>query len=274
MSVLRRNNVTERGIAGPVMLFGHGFGCSQTVWTEVADAFASTHRQVLFDYVGSGKSELSAFDAVRYSELDAYVQDLLDVCDELQLDSGITLVAHSVSCTIGLLASLRRPGLFGRMIMLGPSPCFINHLPEYRGGFEREDLTGLLELMEQNYMGWAEYLAPVAAGAPGRVASDLVDRFCSTDPLAAKAFAFATFFSDQRAVLPLVPTRCLILQHRHDVLAPLEVGDYLHHHIKGSTLRILEARGHCGHLTCPDLVIEEMRAYLGDGHSSMASCAD
>ena len=262
MDVLHRNHVTQRGTDGPVLLFAHGFGCSQTVWSEVACAFESSHREFLFDYVGSGNASAAAFDEVRYSTLSGYVQDLLEVCDALHLQSDVTLVAHSVSCTIGMLAALERPGLFGRMILLGPSPCFINHPPEYIGGFERADLTDLLTLMEENYVGWAEYLAPVAACEAGPVAADLTTRFCSTDPVAAKAFARATFFSDQRTILSRIHTPCLILQNRDDVMAPQAVGEYLHQRLQGSTLQVLDARGHCAHLSCPDLVIAAMRAYL------------
>jgi len=262
LDVLSRNNVTRHGNAGATLLFAHGFGCSQGVWHPVARAFAATHQEILFDYVGSGQSDPAAFDPQRYSTLAGYVQDLLEVCDALALASGVTLVAHSVSATIGMLASLERPGLFDRMILLGPSPCFLNHPPDYQGGFEREDLEGLLELMDQNYMGWAEYLAPIAAGAAGPVAEDLNSRFCSTDPLAARAFAQATFFSDARAVLPRVRTPCLILQHRDDLLAPLAVGEHLHRHLAGSTLRILETRGHCAHMSQPELVVAAIQDFL------------
>jgi sigma-B regulation protein RsbQ len=148
-----------------VILFAHGFGCSQSMWSGITPAFADTHRQVLFDYVGSGQSQLSAFNAARYSSLDGYAQDVLDVCDAQGLQSGVTFVGHSVSCSIGLLASIARPHLFDRLILVGPTPCFLNDLPDYAGGFERADLEGLLALMDQNYIGWANYLAPVVAGA-------------------------------------------------------------------------------------------------------------
>ncbi len=262
MDILERNHVIQRGKHGPVLLFAHGFGCSQTVWSDVVAAFESSCRTVLFDYVGSGEANPAAFDVARYSTLGGYVQDMLEVCDALHLSSGVTLVAHSVSCTIGMMASLQRPDLFDRMILLGPSPCFVNHPPEYIGGFEREDLEDLLTLMEHNFIGWAEHLGSVAAGEAGPVATNLTTRFCSTDPVAAKAFARATFFSDQRSILPQVTTPCLILQNQEDVLAPLAVGEYLHQHLVHSTLQILEGRGHCAHMSCPDQVIAAMCAYL------------
>lgn len=264
MDVIRRNNVKLLGAPGPVLVFAHGFGCSQAMWSRVAEAFASTHRLVLFDYVGSGGSDLAAFDPRRYAGLDGYAQDLIEVCDALGLQGDVTLVAHSVSCSIGWLADIARPGLFGRMVLLGPTPCFLNHPPDYHGGFEREDLQGLLDLMDQNYMGWAQTLAPVVAGADGAgsVSTELADSFCSTDPGVAKSFAQATFFADNRADLAKVRCPSLILQHRDDALAPAGVGDYLQAQLPNSRLQTLDVAGHCAHLSHPELVIEALRGYL------------
>lgn len=262
--IQRRNNVTVLGSNGPVLLYAHGFGCNQRMWDGIVPAFANTHRQVLFDYVGSGQSDLSAFDPRRYATLAGYAQDVLDVCDAQGLSSGITFIGHSVSASIGLLASLLRPDLFERLVLVGPNPCFINHPPDYLGGFERSDLEGLLALMDQNYIGWAQYLAPVVAGEGGgaTVSGQLSDSFCSTDPLAARVFAQATCFADNRADLPKVQRPCLILQHRHDTLAPVAVGDYLHRQLAGSTLKVLDVSGHCAHMSHPQLVIDAMRRYL------------
>jgi len=264
MNVLKRNNVKVLGETGPVLLYAHGFGCNQDMWSRVTPAFAATHRQVVFDYVGSGNSDRAAFDPQRYADLKGYAQDVVDVCDALGLHEGVTFVGHSVSCSIGMLASIARPTLFDRLVLLGPSPCFLNQPPDYFGGFEREDPEGLLTLMDQNYMGWAQYLAPVVAGASGEgeVASTLNDSFCSTDPAVARIFARATFFADNRADLPKVPRPSLLLQHRKDNLAPLSVGEYLHAHMPGSTLQIIDVEGHCGHLSNPALVVEAMRNYL------------
>jgi sigma-B regulation protein RsbQ len=267
LDILRRNNVHVLGDSGPVLLYAHGFGCQQTMWSRITPAFADGYRQVLFDYVGSGKSDLAAFDSQRYSGLHGYAQDLLEVCDALGLHSGVTFIGHSVSCSIGLLASIARPGLFDRLVLLGPSPCFLNDPPDYQGGFEREDLQGLLELMDQNYIGWAQYLAPVvsgqAAGAPASVpTAELTDSFCSTDPVVARVFAQTTFFADNRADLPKVTRPCLVLQHRVDALAPLSVGDYMHRHLQGSSLQILDITGHCGHMSHPAEVIAAIRNYL------------
>lgn len=264
MNTLSRNNVNVQGESGPTLLYAHGFGCNQTMWSRVTPAFASTHRQILFDYVGCGQSDLSAFDATRYATLQGYAQDVLEVCDALGLRSGVSFVGHSVSSTIGLLASIERPELFDRLVLLGPSPCFLNDPPDYLGGFEREDLQDLLSLMDQNYIGWAHYLAPVVSGEaqPAVVTGELSDSFCSTDPVLARIFAQTTFFADNRVDLPRVSRPCLILQNSHDALAPVGVGDYLHAHLRGSTLKRLEVTGHCAHMSQPSVVIEAMQEFF------------
>jgi sigma-B regulation protein RsbQ len=264
MSVLTRNNVHILGGSGPVLLYAHGFGCNQNMWSRVWPAFAETHRQVLFDYVGSGQSDRATFSAERYASLHGYAQDVIDVCEALDLGGPVTFVGHSVSASIGMLAAIARPELFDRLILLGPSPCFLNDPPDYGGGFERADLEGLLDLMDQNYMGWAQHLAPVVAGTSGagQVSTELSDSFCSTDPAVQRVFARTTFFADNRADVPSVTHPCLILQHRHDALAPLAVGNYLHHHLKDSVLEVLDVAGHCGHMSHPELVIQAMRNYL------------
>lgn len=261
-AVLARNHVNVSG-RGEVLLYAHGFGCNQQMWDAITPAFADTHRQVLFDYVGSGRSDRSAFDPLRYATLSGYAQDLIEVCDALDLREGVTCVAHSVSCSIGMLASIARPNLFARLILIGPNPCFLND-PPYRGGFERSDLEALLDLMGRNYIGWAHHLAPVVAGAGGgpTVAHRLSESFCSTDPETARVFAEATFFADNRADLPLVQTPCLILQHLDDTLAPLSVGHYMHDHLRNSTLEVLDVAGHCAHLSHPHLVIEAIQRFL------------
>jgi sigma-B regulation protein RsbQ len=263
MNILHRNKVSVRGTSGPTLIYAHGFGCNQQMWDAITPAFDLTHRQVLFDYVGSGQSDISAFDPTRYSSLHGYAQDLIEVCDALGLAEGVHFVGHSVSCSIGLLASLQRPGLFKSLVLVGPSPCFLNDPPDYLGGFEREDLEGLLMLMDQNYIGWAQTLGGVVAGAeePG-VARTLTDSFCSTEPSVARVFARTTFFSDNRPDLPLVQAPCLILQHRHDALAPLGVGDYLHAQLRASQLEVLDVAGHCAHMSHPQLVIDAMKRFL------------
>jgi sigma-B regulation protein RsbQ len=264
MQILTRNNVHVHGDTGPVILYAHGFGCSQNMWSRVTPAFENTHRQVLFDYVGSGQSEIGAFDTKRYSTLSGYAQDVLDVCDALELTRDVIFVGHSVSASIGLLASIARPQLFSRLILVGPSPCFLNDPPDYMGGFETEDLEGLLALMDQNYIGWANYLAPVVAGENNgvSVSGELSDSFCSTDPVAAKVFARATFFADNRRDLHKVNCPSLIIQHNKDSLVPLAVGDYLHSQLKNSTLSVIDVVGHCAHMSHPEVVVKEMQKYF------------
>lgn len=261
MNVLQRNNVKILAGSGPTLVYAHGFGCSQDMWADVVPALAGECQQVLFDYVGSGQSDLSAYDPVRYRELDGYAQDLIDVCDAVGLQRDVVLVAHSVSCSIGMLAAIRRPELFRQLVLVGPNPCFVN-VPPYVGGFERDDLQELLELMDRNFMGWASFLAPVVGGASVPVGQRLQQSFCSTDPVIARQFAEATFFADHRADLPRVPTPCLILQHAQDVLAPLEVGRYLQAHLPRAELRVLDVVGHCAHMSHPQLVVDAIRSVL------------
>ena len=268
MDVLQRNNVHIQGDSGPTLMYAHGFGCSQNMWQAITPAFAATHRQILFDYVGSGQSDLSTFDSTRYASLQGYAQDILEICESLKIHSGITLVGHSVSGSIALLASIARPDLFDRLVLIGPSPCYLNHPPEYIGGFEKADLEGLLNLMDQNYIGWTQFLAPVVSGeASGQVEAEpvsraLTDSFCTTDPTVAKVFAQATFFSDNRSDLPRVTRPCLILQHRTDALVPTEVGRYLNDNLRGSTLKTLDVTGHCAHMSHPSVVIDAIKEYL------------
>ena len=261
--VLLRNNVHVGGAEGqPPLVFAHGFGCDQNMWRDVAPAFAQSHRTVLFDYVGSGRSDLGAYDRARYASLDGYAQDLVDVCDALELEQAI-VVGHSVSSMIGLLATLRQPRRFAALVMLAPSPRYLND-PGYVGGFERQDIEGLLSLMDHNYIGWADYLAPVVMANPGQpeLTAELKASFCSTDPVAAKAFARATFFADNRADLPRATVPSLVLQVREDAIAPLQVGRYVHENTPGSELVVIDATGHCPHMSHPQLTIEAMRPFV------------
>jgi sigma-B regulation protein RsbQ len=261
--ILRRNNVRVSGNErGPAMIFAHGFGCDQNMWRFIVPAFAATHRIVLFDYVGCGQSDLNAFQPDRYGKLDGYAQDLLEVCDALALEHAI-LVAHSVSAMIGLLASIQQPSRFSTLIMVAPSPRYIND-PPYVGGLERTDVEGLLSLMDHNYIGWASMLAPMVMSNPDQpdLARELEQSFCSTDPVAAKTFANATFFADNRADLPHVSVPTLILQVKDDAIAPVDVGRYMHARMLGSTLTVIDATGHCPHMSHPELTIGAMRKFL------------
>lgn len=245
------------------MLFAHGFGCDQNMWRHVTPAVEDDYRIVLFDYVGAGKSDLSAYDAKRYSSLDGYADDILEICEALDLED-VVFVGHSVSAMIGVLAANREPGRFAHLIMVGPSPRYINDPPEYVGGFERRDIEGLLEMMDKNYIGWANFLAPAIVKneqAP-HLAEELAESFCSTDPVIARRFAEATFFADNRTDLPHVQVPSLILQCSDDLIAPLAVGDYLHAQLPGSSLRVMKATGHCPHMSHPEETTELIREYL------------
>ncbi len=258
-----RNNVKVFGRGAQPMLFAHGFGCDQHMWRFVTPAFEDEYRIVLFDYVGSGKSDLQAYSPERYGNLDGYTQDVLDVCAELDLKE-IIFVGHSVSGVVGMLASIREPERFDRLILVGPSARYINDPPDYIGGFERADIVGLLDMMEKNYIGWANFLAPVVMKNQEHPAltRELEESFCSTDPKIARRFAEATFFSDNRDDLSQVTIPSLIMQCSEDAIAPLEVGQYLHRHLPQSTLSVLQATGHCPHMSHPEETVRVIKEYL------------
>jgi sigma-B regulation protein RsbQ len=261
--ILSRNNVKIFGKGTQPMLFAHGFGCDQNMWRYITPAFQDDYRIILFDYVGSGKSDLGAYSAKRYAELDGYAEDVLDICAALDL-KDIIFVGHSVSSVIGMLAAIREPEHFARLILIGPSPCYINDLPDYVGGFERSDIEGLIEMMDKNYMGWASFIAPVIMKNSDRpeLVGELKESFCSTDPKIARRFAEATFFSDNRNDLAKLETPSLIIQCSDDAIAPVEVGDYLHRHLRNSTLHRAQATGHCPHMSHPDETTEIIKDYL------------
>lgn len=269
-SVLARNNVQVLGNGTQPLMFAHGFGCDQNMWRFVAPAFENDYRIVLFDHVGSGRSELSAYDISRHSNLQGYADDVIEICEALALNEVI-FVGHSVSCIIGLLASIRKPELFQRFVLIGPSPCYINQAPDYVGGFERSDIAELLSMMEKNYIGWASFFAPVVMQNPDQPAlkEELEGSFCSTDPKTALRFATTTFYADNRADLPKVTAPSLIMQCAEDIIAPLQVGQYVHEKLPGSTLHLMQATGHCPHLSHPQETIDVIRRYLN--HSSTTS---
>src|SRR5690349_9323061 len=251
-TIVARNNVKVFGRGTQPMLFVHGFGCDQNMWRFVTPAFADDYKIVLFDYVGSGKSDLRQYDQNRYATLDGYVQDVLDVVHALDLHDVI-FVGHSVSSMVGVLAANREPDRFSRLIMVGPSPRYIND-PPYVGGFERRDIEGLLETMDKNYIGWANFLAPAIMKNADRpeLSRELEESFCSTDPVIARRFAEATFFSDNRADLAGVRVPSLIMQCSDDLIAPFDVGAYLHRTMPRRRLRVLRATGHCRHRSHPE----------------------
>jgi sigma-B regulation protein RsbQ len=261
--IIARNNVTVSGRGTQPMLFAHGFGCDQNMWRYVTPAFEDDYRIVLFDYVGSGKSDMAAYDNERYATLDGYARDVLDVCHALDLHDVI-FVGHSVSSMVGILAANVEPDRFSELILIGPSPRYINDPPGYVGGFERSDIDGLLETMDKNYIGWANYLAPAIMKNPDHpeLAAELTESFCSTDPVVARQFAEATFFADNRADLADVRVPSLILQCSEDIIAPEAVGEYLHRELPESTLQLMQATGHCPHMSAPEETIHLIKEYL------------
>lgn len=245
------------------MVFAHGFGCDGSLWRSVAPAFESDHNVVTFDYVGAGASDRTAYDPKRYGSLDGYAEDVLEICAALEL-TDVTLVGHSVSATVAILASIAAPERFRNLVLVTPSPRYLDDPPDYRGGFSRPDIDGLLEMMDVNAMGWANFLAPVVMGNPDRpdLTADLEATFCSIDPVMARQFAQVTFLSDNRLDLAKVTTPSLILQCTNDAVAPMEVGLYMEQHLAGSTLRLIEATGHCPHVSHPSETIAAIRDYI------------
>ena len=261
MSVLKRNNVHVTG-EGPPMVFVHGFGCDQNMWRLLVPHFAEKYQVILLDLVGSGDSDLSAYDRDKYARLQGYADDVCEVLRAVTSAPAIC-VGHSVSSMIGMLANIRCPDLFLAQVMVGPSPCYIND-GDYFGGFERSDIESLLETLEGNYLGWSSNMAPAIMGAPDQpqLGVELTNSFCRTDPEIAKQFARATFLSDHRADLPKLMAPTLVLQCTQDLIAPMAVGEYLQRNIPDCTLRIIDNVGHCPHLSAPGASADAMEEFL------------
>jgi sigma-B regulation protein RsbQ len=267
VSAVGRNNVRISGDPnGRPMMFAHGFGCDLNMWRSVAPRFDDSFRVVLFDHVGAGRSDLSQYDPVKYSSLDGYAADVLEICDELDLDDVI-FVGHSVSAMIGALASVREPARFDALVMVAPSPRYIDD-DGYVGGFSEHDITEMLEALDSNYLGWSATMAPVIVGNPDRpeLAAELSDSFCRTDPTIARQFARVTFLSDNRADLGRITTPTLILQCRDDVIAPMEVGEFVRDSIDDATFVVVDATGHCPNLSAPDETAAAIDAYVRGRH--------
>ena len=262
MSIMQRNNVKISGRGQKPMLFAHGFGCDQNMLRFVAPAFENEYSVILFDHVGAGQSDLTAYNPVRYSTLDGYADDILDICRELNLTQAV-FVGHSVSAIIGVLAAIKEPERFEKLVLVSPSPAYIDD-QDYVGGFTRADIEALLEFLDSNYLGWSSTMAPVIMGNPDRpeLGEELVNSFCRTDPEIAQQFARVTFLSDNRADLPKLKTKTIILQCSNDVIAPEAVGQYMRRTMPDSQLVVMKAAGHCPNLSAPDETIAAMKAFL------------
>lgn len=262
MSVRTRNNVKVSGQGTRAMVFAHGYGCDQNMWRFVTPAFEDDYQIVLFDHVGAGRSDLTAYDRAKYSSLDGYASDIIEICAELGIEHGV-FVGHSVSAMIGVLAAIRAPQCFDDLVLIGPSPRYIND-DTYLGGFSEQDIRELLEFQDRNYLGWSGTLAPVIMGNADRpeLADELNNSFCRTDPDIAKQFAAVTFLSDNRTDLPKLQARALVMQCSEDAIAPLQVGEYVHRELPNSEFVLLGATGHCPHLSHPDETIAAIKEFL------------
>jgi len=259
----RRHNVQISGVAdGQPMVFAHGFGCDQHMWRFVAPRFEDEFRVVLFDHVGAGGSDASAYDPERHATLDGYADDVLAICRELDL-RDVIFVGHSVSAMIGVLAAVAEPDRFAKLVLVGPSPRYIDDRA-YVGGFGEADIAELLESLESNYLGWSSAMAPVIMANADRpeLGQELTESFCRSDPDIARRFARATFLSDNRADLARVTTPTLVLQCTNDVIAPVAVGEFVRDAIAGSSMVLLEATGHCPNLSAPDETADAIAAFV------------
>lgn len=261
-NVLKRNNVNVTGEGKKVILFAHGFGCDQKAWNHIKNSFTKNYKLVLFDFVGAGKSDLASYNPQKYSSLDGYVNDLVEICDALELKNAI-FIGHSVSCMIGALASIKRPDIFEKLVFIGPSPCYIS-TGNYTGGFDQETIDSLLEVMEEDYISWARSIAPKIMNAQNgnELTAELSDSFCSIDPVIGKQFARVTFLSDNRKDLPLIPVKSLTIQCSDDMIAPLSVGQYMNANTPANTLKVIQAHGHCPHMSHPTETVNTINAFL------------
>ncbi|MBA9071676.1 sigma-B regulation protein RsbQ [Methylobacterium sp. RAS18] len=262
LSVIQRHNTRIAGNGSTAMVFAHGFGCDQNMWRFVAPAFEKGFSTILFDYVGAGGSDLSAYKPDRYASLDGYADDVVELCRALGVQRGV-FVGHSVSAMIGVLVSKTAPELFDSIIMVCPSPRYIDDA-DYKGGFSKAQIDELLDFLDSNHMGWSQAMAPVIMGNPDRpeLGEELTNSFCRTDPEIAKRFARTTFLSDNRADLADVKARCLVIQCAEDVIAPQSVGDYVHRRLPDSVLDVIDATGHCPNLSAPEATIAAINNFL------------
>ncbi|QRF54647.1 alpha/beta hydrolase (plasmid) [Rhizobium rosettiformans] len=258
------------GTARSPIIFAHGLGCDQTMWKDVAPAFQNKHQIVLFDLMGFGNSDASHFSYKHYQALTDYADDCIEVIEHCCTEPA-AFVGHSVSSMIGVLAAAKRPELFSQLVLIGPSACYLNDGDRYRGGFEKQDIEGLIDAMQSNYLGWAGQMAPAIMGNSDRpeLTDTLRESFCRTNPEIARHFAALTFWSDNRSDLAKAYTPALVLQCAEDVIAPVEVGKYVADQMPNATFVQLKATGHCPHVSHPAEVIQEIERYVGSANSHL-----
>ena len=244
------------GRARATVVFGHGYGCDQSMWLDVVPRLADT-RRVLFDWPGAGQSAPHAYEPARHAGLGGYADDLLALLDDLDLED-VVFVGHSVGASIAMIAAHRSPGRFGQLAMLTPSACFENHPPDYVGGFEREQLEGLINSLAESQAAWSRAMAPVLMGenADPALVARMTESFCAMDPTIALRWARAAFMVDLRALASEVPVPSVVMQCRNDALAPEVVGQWLARNLPTSRYERLDAVGHCPHLSAPVEVAE------------------
>lgn len=262
MNVLKRNNVTVIGEGKQSILFANGYGCDQNVWRHVTPEFKKDYKIVLFDYVGTGKSDLSAYQTNRYNSLYGYAQDAIDICEALNL-SEVIIVGHSVGAMVAALAHIQAPQYFSSLVLIGPSPSYINE-GNYTGGFERSDIDELMEMLNENYVGWSSNMAPAIMGNPDRpeLGQELTASFCSMPPEIAKKFGKVTFLSDLRKEMMAIKIPTAILQCSEDIIVPEIVGHYLNEQIQNSQLFTLQATGHCPNLSAPAEITKVIKQFI------------
>ncbi|KAL5988149.1 putative esterase d14l [Asimina triloba] len=257
------HNVRVVGAGEQTIVLAHGFGTDQSVWKHLVPHLVNDFRVILFDNMGAGPTNPDYFDFDRYATLDGYAFDVLAILQELRVDSCI-FVGHSVSAIVGALASISRPDLFSKVIMISASPRYLNDV-DYFGGFEQEDLEQLFEAMRSNYKAWVSGFAPLAVG--GDLDSVAVQEFGRTlfniRPDIALSVAQTIFQSDLRQYLPLVTVPCHILQSTKDLAVPVVVSEYLHRNLGGeSIVEVMTSDGHLPQLSSPDIVIPVLLRHI------------
>ena len=264
-AILERSNVKISGATGPhrpVMVFLHGLGADQATWRLLSPHFETKYQLVQLDLVGSGSSRHADYDRERHGNLTGHAADLLDVLRTLAL-YDVVFVGHSVGAMIGVIAAVREPQRFAKMVLISPSPRFINE-KGYAGGFEQKDINELLAAMDADYHGWAHGISPVMMGkdeAPELV-MELTNSFVSSNPEIARHFARVIFLSDTRAELGFLDAPTLVVQSAHDVIAPLAVGHYINEQLADSRIEVIETGGHCPHLSAPQQTLAAIDRFL------------